>query len=514
MWNPFRTARTTPQAAISEPSVPSKRTYAGARFTNATADWILSTTSGDAEVKASLRALRDRSRELERDNDYAVNAFNTITNNVIGLGISFQAQVKTPKKGKLSHDDNDAIETAWSQWCRKEFCHTAGISSFQEIEQLIVRSVIRDGDICVRKVTKAFGKSRVPFAIEILEADYLDDQYHGTASTGNQVIMGVEVDEWRRPVAYHFLKKHPGDITSGWSNPQPARIRVPAEEIIHIAIRQRASQMRGVPWIHTAMTRLKHMGGYEEAELVAARAASCVTGFLESADGDYRSDNDTLSGEPAVQTFEPGMIRKLDPGQKISVPNMSRPGGEVDPFMRLMLRGVAAGLGVSYESLSRDYSQSNFSSSRLALGDERDNYRKLQRWIIGQFHQPVFEAWLDMAVLSGTLRLKKYDTTPEVYQAVKWMPRGWAYIDPLKEVSAYKEAVRNGFMTQTDVVAQSGGDIEEMLDQRSRELKMAKDLDLVFDTDPAMVDTKGMVQSADPEVVDDGTDDSSTPPVN
>jgi lambda family phage portal protein len=151
-----------------------------------------------------------------------------------------------------------------------------------------------------------------------------------------------------------------------------------------------------------------------------------------------------------------------------------------------MLRAVASGVGCAYTTISGDYSQSNYSSSRLSLMEEHDNWKALQQWMIENFHQPVFEAWLEMAVLAGELNLPVYETDPDRYRNVRWFPRGWSFIDPAKETSAYKEAVRCGFKTQAEVVAEQGGDLEELLVARKAEVDRAEELDLYFDTNPEL----------------------------
>jgi capsid protein len=110
----------------------------------------------------------------------------------------------------------------------------------------------------------------------------------------------------------------------------------------------------------------------------------------------------------------------------------------------------------------------------------------------------------DLAVLSGELQLNGYEANPEAFRAVRWIPRGWQWVDPAKEMAAYKEAVRCGFTTMADVIAQQGGDIEDVMQQRQRELQMADDMGLVFDTDPAAVDNKG-AQQTDPAASSDAT---------
>jgi len=159
-----------------------------------------------------------------------------------------------------------------------------------------------------------------------------------------------------------------------------------------------------------------------------------------------------------------------------------------DPFTRAILRGIAAGTGVSYEALSRDYSQSNYSSSRLALIDDRDLWRTLQQWWIRSFREPLYRDWMQAAVLAGAvpIRADEFALNRSRYESVRFKPRGWSWVDPTKEVNAYKEAVKAGFTTVSDVIAATGGglDIEDVLEQRRAELDMMAAADLMFDTDP------------------------------
>lgn len=459
-----------------------KRAYAGAQFNRLTSGWVASGTSADSEIRGSLSALRDRSRQLSRDNDYVKGFLREVQNNVIGQGIPFQAQVRMERGQKLNESVNEMIEEAWHQWTRKSRCHVAGTLSFNDIERLIVRAVAQDGEVFVRMIFQKFGDSKVPFALEIIESDRVDDQKIGTSENGNDIRMGVEVDSWGRPVAYYVKSKHPGDFNMvGIARDKTATMRIPASEMIPLMVVERPGQTRAVPWIASAMIRLHHLAGYEEAEVIAARAGASIMAFIQTDQGELIGD--AVQGEDRLTNFEPGKFGYLGPGEQVVVPDLHRPSGQFPTFNQAMLRGVAAGVGVSYESISKDYSQSNYSSSRLALIADRDNWRVLQNWIVQNFHQIVFEKWLDMAVLAGALPLKGFEMNPERFSSVKWMPRGWAWIDPAKEVAAYKEAIRGGLTTQTKVLAQEGEDIEELVEQRKREVELAESSGLVFDTD-------------------------------
>ena len=439
--------------AQSAQAAPRRRMYQGAQFSRLTADWVTSNTSADSEVYGSAQKLRDRARQLCRDNDYARQALRAIEGNVIGQGIPFQSQVRMQRGGKLDTGINDAIEAAWRRWSYAQHCHTGGKLCFADIERLVIRACAESGEVFVRLVRQSFGGSTIPLAMEVIEADQLDDGLNGRSQQGNEIRMGVEVDGWGRPIAYHFLAYHPGDYQ--FSNQQIStqrHKRIPAEEVIHLYRSERPGQTRGVTWFASAIQRLHHLAGYEQAEVVRARASSALMGFITSPEGELIGD-DVMDGE-RVSNFEPGVFKYLNPGEEITVPSLDAPDGQFEPFLRAMLRAMAAGIGCSYETISRDFSQTNYSSSRLSLIEDRDHWRILQTWLIENFHRRVFSEWLDLAVLSNALALPGYEQQPERFKAARWMPRGWAWVDPAKEVAAYKEAVRCGFKTLADVVAE------------------------------------------------------------
>jgi len=506
-WNAKRAAaRTTLTSATAR-----KRQYAGAAMGRSASDWNVLNTSADSEIITSLRTLRARSRELCRDNEYAKAAKRIVVNNVIGTGVGMQAQVATAGK-KLIGRINQAIEDEFADWCDKDTCDPAGKLHFPDMERLILGSLVENGEVLVRKIRRPFGRGRIPYALELIEADRLVDQWSVARSgNGNQIRMGVEQDEWGRPLAYWLYPTHPGDYQFS-AFVESALIRVPAEDMFHLYIPDRVGQTRGVPWFHAIIKRLRNMAGYEEAEIVAARAAASIVGIIQTPD-ELVPDTDTLAPDASADThhgptlsMEPGTFQQLGPGETFTGFNPSRPNQAMDPFMRFMLRAFATGVGVSYASVSADYSQSNYSSSRLALLDERDCWRAIQGWFIRAFRQEVHRDFMDASVLAGVLAFPDYFSNLRKYCAVRFKPRGWSWIDPTKEVTAYRTAVRAGFMTVSDVIALTSehADAEDVFNERAAELEMMAEKGLVFDTDPGQTDQKGAAQGAgaDPAALD------------
>jgi lambda family phage portal protein len=479
-----------------------QRAYEGASVGRLTADWMAPITSADSELLTSLRLMRARSRELVRDNPFATQAVRVIRNNVIGEGVGMQAQVKSAG-GNLQKGINDSIEDAWCEWADRSTCHTAGLLGFADIEQLALVQLVTAGEVIVRKIRQPMGGGRIPLALEVIEADRLLDNWQTAhAPNGNLIRMGVEIDKWHRPVAYWFSPQHPGDYQ--FATFEPARfMRVPAEEVLHLYIIDRWPQTRGEPWFHATLRSLRDEGGLAQAEITKARAAANIVGFIKSPEP--LAPSATADGRQLLDT-EPGTWQKLLPGEDVAGMASYAPNPALDPFLRYMVRKMAIGVGISYESLSRDYTSSSYSAARMALLDDRSLYRVLQGFFVRNFRRALHRDWLDAAVLVGAVKVgSDYFTNPLKYQAVRFKPRGWSWIDPAKEVLAYKMAVRSGFMTQGDVIAQTSqdSDFEDTLDRRQAELQMADDRGLIFDSDARVVNDKGQTQPLPP--TDDAT---------
>jgi lambda family phage portal protein len=465
-----------------------KRLYQGAKTSRGSMNFGAGgNTSADAELSASLTVMRSRSRQMVRDQPYAKRAKLIVVNNVIGSGVGMQAQVMTTR-GELARRVNDDIETAWRAWAKADNCHMGGALHFSDMERAAMGQVFEAGEVFIRLHYTAVGKSRVPLALELIEAERLAHEYMTPTgiAAGNELRMGVEVDSYGRAVAYWMRERHGGDIRS--ASVSDKYERVPAADIFHLKTTDRWPQTRGEPWLHTVLRKLDDMNEYTAAEVAAARASAYYFATI------YRPDDQASplpTGEDAenkaVMDIEPLMVQELAPGERLDFHKPDRPNSGLDPFLRYMLREVAAGSGVSYESLSRDYSQSNYSSSRLALLDDRDLYKATQQWWIRAFRQPLHAIWLRMAVYARAIEavpIEQYAVGADKFEAVLFKLRGWSWIDPTKEVTAYREAIKGGLTTLTDVIAATGGglDIEDVIATRKRELEMLDEAGILVDT--------------------------------
>lgn len=450
-------------------------TFDGARMSRLLKDWIgMGSFSADLEIRDALFELRSRSRDLVNNSSELGRFVSLVCQNVVGEhGIRMQGRLRD-KSGTRRPEVNRKLEAAFKAWGRRGVCTVDGKHSWLDVQKAVTRTVPMDGDMLIRKVVgfdNEFG-----FALQLIDADHLDETFNRPRDevTGqNEIKMGVELDVWNRPVAFHLNKNHPSERFDR------NRERVDASEIVHPFIPHRLSATRGLPWAARVLFDLKMLKGYREAEVVAARAAAGKMGWFVDKDGNgAASDPD----DPKIElrtSAAAGTLEKLPPGIEFQSWDPSHPTDAFDPFTKSLLRSISSGLDVAYASLSGDLSDVNFSSIRAGLISERDVWRLLQQWLIQSTLDDCYRAWVPMARLSGQLDVRI--TTADYQNQVQWQPRGWAWVDPLKDVKAATEAINNGLDSRTRVISERlGRDFEDVLDDLLREKDLMAERGIVL----------------------------------
>lgn len=458
---------------LNKPAKPRRRAFSGAKGGRLYGSWNPANLSADAEIYRDLRTLRARSRDLGRNDGYVKKFFRMATTNVIGQdGITLQSQALTTGK-KPDEVAREKIEGGWKDYNKKGNFDVTGMYSGVDSASLAVKSMARDGEVLIRFVNNYDNSHR--FAIQLIEADHLDENHHDILSNGNIINMGVEKNRWGRPEAYHLFQTHPGNARFGGMS-YGKKERVPADEIIHLFMPDRISQGRGIPWVHAALLRLENLGAYEEAEIIAARINSMKGGFYTTPDGQYQGD-DEENNEP-VKSLEPGTFEALPPGYSFTPFDPKHPTTAFDPFVKATLRGVSSAVDVSYNYLSNDLTGVNYSSIRAGVLDERDVWRFVQGYMIRHFYTAIFEKWLNMALLTKKVNLP---FNPERFSVAKWDPRGWKWVDPQKDVNAAIMARKHGFTTSTAIAAESGKSFEDNIKRIAHENEIMKKNDITLE---------------------------------
>jgi len=478
-----------------------RNSYKGAEVSHLTHTWNRTNSSGDTEARGGLRLLRAGARERARNDDYGKKFLRMDVINVLGAhGIIFQSRVKQKSGKELDSAANERIEKDFNDWGkRKNFPEVTGKLSWRGIQRAVRKTLTRDGEALIRKIDGFKNKYR--FALQLLEADHLDETYNTILPNGNEIRMGVELDEWKRPVNYWLLVKHPGDFSFPHNAGSFKRIAIPASEIIHVYDPDRINDTRGIPAMHASLFTMRMLGGYEEAELISARTGAIKSAYYKSLDGDPAVGKEEIEDGNYVTEATPGALDVLPEGYELTPLEWNHPAGNFPPFVKQILRRMASGLGVSYNSLAGDLEKVNYSSIRSGTLEERDSWKEEQRTFIEDFNDPVFDGWLQMWLLKpdNSYSIMDFDRLDQP----KWIARTWDWVDPLKDMKANTEGLAAGLMTRTEIFAERGKDFEEQVEIMAEEKKILEAAGLSFDsTKPANNITDDDVKG-DPEEIEE-----------
>lgn len=443
------------------------RAYEAGEVTRFNDGWV--PIDGDTENadKTQRDLVKARARYLENNSDIAGAAVGGIVRNVVGTGIKPQARTGDERLNK-------EIESLWKEWTRPENCDITGQQTFEEMQAMLLRRKIVDGEILIKKVIDKRG--RFPLKLQVIKSDLLSQYLLRAPKTNNVIRSGIELNDHLQPLAYWIDKKTPDRYTEY----DPTRVR--ADEIIHLWTRSQPDQIRGMSDLTPIIKRLKDTQDYLDAETVAAKIAACFSVFITTQTGAPgmvgRIGNTKDPEKKKIQSIRPGMIKYLAPGESVTTANPSRGIASAKDYVSIQERLAGAGLGLSYELMSRDFNSSSFSAARQGMLEDRKTFEPIQQFLSAHLCTPIYREWLDTCVLAGILDIPDYFANREAYQAVEWVTPGWSWIDPQKEVNADISAIQNGGKTLSQWCAERGYDWREQLEQMALEKETAESLGL------------------------------------
>lgn len=567
MKNPFRSIGSYLRnigRAILGGSIRSYRAVIGSG--GSVSDWPFSHLSEDADLKNNQAALRDRARSLFQENCHLQKYTEELWANVPGEdGIRLRMKVKetedrtvyaadekafldthiekmervrehvnrklkregvslsglpflrhhwdrakaTVKAGDVDLYACTLIENAYKEWQRAEFCTMTGNLTYNEVRQLRILACARDGDFFLRMIRGKQSGNKFGFSLQLINSEWCDFNLNvANLPNGNSIRMGVELNPWGKPVAYHFIKRSPWDWqfsnpglgVSGTGNHE----RIDAVDIIHYRRAKFADSTRGAPWIAAAIIILRQLGKFEEAEVVAARVAASKMGFIKNTMMPEGGIPDEYQKDPCKSkipwNMDPGSIQGLEYGQEFQEWNPNHPTQNYDQFRKGQLRTLCAGLpGAEYSVMANDLENVNFSAGRLGRLDSNEMWKLLQRLDIDKAERPIFEAWLEMALATGAIPLPLAKFAK--YNKPHFTGRRWAGVDPIKETQAAVLAIQNKLMSYTRWYDDQGWDLEEEWMQIAEEQMLAEELGI------DLPKAEGALPADDPALQDDDDDE-------
>lgn len=461
-WRDQRVAARAVQATARQiPARVGRRSFAAAAVGDLTASFEGSIVSLNRDLEMALPLLVGRSRQLAKDDPYVRKFLRMVQTHIVGpAGFGLAVPCKGAD-GKIDTLDKAVVEGAFSRWSKRGVCEVRGRLSFRRLCRLLVLCWARDGEFIVRRVRGA-GMGPFGYTLQVIDPVLLDYSYRADLPDGRKIRLGVELSPWGRPIAYHLVSDIESAPFSGGR-----RERVPAEEIWHGFIADEPDQVRGIPWVYASMRRLRDLGGYVEAAIIAARVGASKMGFFVPPETETHGssaleeglDVDDETGD-LVQDAAPASFEKLPPGYRFDSFDPDYPHQNFDAFVKAALRGVSAGLpGADYNTLACDLEGVNYSSMRAGTLEARDEWSSLQGEFVDMFLEPLFPEWLDMAFLSGQLAKLPVSKFAK-YDCAQWQGRRWTWVDPKNDVETRALEIANGLKSYSGTIREQGGDPE------------------------------------------------------
>ncbi len=443
--------------------------------------------SKNSDVANAARPVREQIRYLEKNHDLARGALRTLVNNTVGPnGFGIEPQPRRRGSNEIHEEYAQALREAYRDWCRRPEV-TWGYR-WPAVQRLQARTWLRDGEafaqMVIGNIPSLNHGTRVPFSLELLEPDMLPLDYE---DSGKGIRQAIQINTWGRATGYWVHKTDPAE--SGMSAIQSNMKFVPAERMLHIASTDRIGQLRGVSEFASIITRLEDIKDYEESERVAAKIAAMLTAYVkrgtpEMFDADSAAKDEQGNIIPSEIGLQAGtIIDSLAVGEEIGMIDSKRPNPNLVTFRQGQLRAMAAGIGASYSSISRDYN-GTYSAQRQELVEQWVHYAVLADEFVGQFVQPVWENFVQAAHLSGVVRAPS-DVEPGTEDDALFIGQSMPWIDPLKEASAWLALVKAGFASEVEVMRKRGVNPMDVLEQISQWRKKCDEKGLVFESNAA-----------------------------
>lgn len=461
--------------------------------------WQPAVASADAALLPERELLARRANDLARNSGVAEGALQTVTDNVIGVGLRLCSVPDYRLLGKSkewAEEWSTHVESLWRTWAESFDCDAARSLDFTGLTVQIFRSGWLNGEGLALPLWLPREDSRFALRLQVIDPDRLSNPQ--SRMDGPRMRGGVEIDEYGAPVAYHIRKAHPGDRAFAAAEDMMTWQRIPAfaawgrRRVLHVHDRERAGQNRGKPSLTSVMRQFKVLNTFTDAELKASVVNAKVAMVTKSnlsqesvaellaSDSEAREKYEQALTERGLSTIsmEDGQIIPLALGEDLAGFTPGRPSESFDPFVTTIFRHIATGLNIPYELLMKDFSRTTYSSARAALIEAWRFFRGRRQWISTYFAKPVFELWLEEAVHLGLVEAPDFYANRAAYCRCRWIGPGRGWIDPTKEADAAKIRLDANLSTLEAECAEQGLDWEEVLEQRRAEKQRMDELGL------------------------------------
>lgn len=434
--------------------------------------WIPTRVHVNTLISQSGLTTLARARFLDRNNGYAKSARISYSANTVGNGLKLSW--KSPLKDtSAAEDQKGAVHEIWNDWA--PYAGAEG-ESLDGLQKIVANEVFVSGECFIRKRPRKLTDGLpVPLQLQVLPSEMLPTFLTMPLENGNIIRQGIEFDKIGRRVAYHFWRNHPGDSTV--LPKYGERIRITADQILHVYDPQEAGQIRALPELTPSIVPLWMLDIYDDAELDRKKTAALVGLFVKRPDPDGEFFEKALAkgsvGGPSVGDveprgaqdiqLEPGVAHVLFPGEDIATMLPAESGHSYDPFQYRTLTRICAGIGQPYAAVTWDLVKANYSNMRAALIEARRRTETVQRnCFVHRMCRGVLKWWTDAAHIAGALNFEDYAENPAPYFRAAWMCPRWVWLDPEKDAYGEILLIDAGLKARSETIEESGRDPVEV----------------------------------------------------
>lgn len=503
------------------------------RYDKSLALWDAPLRSADLTIVPDKELVDGRAADMVRNDAYLQGGAALRKDNIVGAHFLPNAR---PATDFLRRRAGSAFDEKWEEEFQAEteelfdlvaespdnLLDASGASTLTGMVRLGVGIELTAGEMLAAAEWDRERASRGEFATMIQMIDLARLSTRPESELDKNVVAGIRKDARGRPVAYQIRTQHPNDLKWDWTLPEWKEVDVRKPwgrlQIIHIKEQMLADQTRGISELASALkvSRIGHRTRDINFQRLAAQAIYAATITSEMPSDQVFAQLGGETGAEAVQKavtkYAQGFlgaiaaytsnaknlhidgvkIPHLFPGTKLDLTSPGKDAFPVQEFEQSLLRYIAAALGVSYEQLSRDYTNTNYSSARAAMTETWKFMQARKKIVADRFASMIWRLWLEEAINQNHLTTLPKKKAPLFYSGgrlnlmfegvsrVDWIGASRGQIDELKETQAAIARIEAGLSTAEDELARLGKDWRKTYRQLKREQTLRETLGLVL----------------------------------
>jgi lambda family phage portal protein len=463
------------------------------------------------DIQASWEKSAARAIDAVQNSGFMSGIVEVASGSTVGPGLRMACRVDPEVLGWTQEKASKwarQVETRFRAWAGNPLeCDAAGQMTFQQMQQAAFASYMSYGEILAllpmlrRSGAQSLTKCAMVPPSRLVDFNQPSDGW----------VQGVKVDGWGLPVTYRLRERDQygtwveRDVQARDSDGRPnlVLIKDPAVGVT-----------RGISPFAPILKVTRQIDQYFDATLTSALiqtifAATIKTNIngLAAFDGlmtqqDAGSLDLAAFGGAKAQWYEGaqidltqhGRIAHLFPNDELEFTEAKQPGQQFDHFMGWLLREVARGGGVTYESATGDYRGATYSSVRMAGAVEWLTVLRRRENIVIPFCKAVFDAWLDEEIGTGRIEFDggyaKFLSLRAVAVRSTWTGPARPQADDFKTARAYEVRKDMQATTLAEISEEYGRDWDDDMRQRKAENDLADELGLPRPWAPAdMIET-------------------------